>query len=82
MQQQQQQHGSTTALNKQIIDTLPKVTWPASESEVATECAIYLTDYEEADEVKCCPRVNMCIMSHVLTRGLTLTHPTLHAAGF
>ncbi|GJZ07280.1 RING-H2 finger protein ATL80-like protein [Tanacetum coccineum] len=49
---QKQQHGSIATLNKQILDTLPKVTWSASESEVATECAICLSDYEEAGEIR------------------------------
>ncbi|GJV55820.1 hypothetical protein Tco_1456825 [Tanacetum coccineum] len=49
---QQQQHRSATDLNKRILDTLPKVTWSASESEAATKCAICLTDYEYADEFK------------------------------
>ncbi|GKG25010.1 hypothetical protein Tco_0395638, partial [Tanacetum coccineum] len=51
---QQQQHGSAAALNKRILDTLPKLTWPAShESEATTtECAIFLSDYEEANEIR------------------------------
>ncbi|GKA88271.1 RING-H2 finger protein ATL8-like protein [Tanacetum coccineum] len=50
-----QQHGSAAALNKRILDTLPKVTWSASESEVATKSAICLSDYEEADEIQVLP---------------------------
>nr|GEW35109.1 hypothetical protein [Tanacetum cinerariifolium] len=51
----QQQHGPSTAsaLNRRILDTLPKLTWSAShesEATAATECATFLSDYEEVDE--------------------------------
>ncbi|GJV55819.1 hypothetical protein Tco_1456824 [Tanacetum coccineum] len=38
------------------------------------------TSESEATWLGCCPRVNMCIMSRVLTRGLPPTHPVLRAA--
>nr|GEW40993.1 hypothetical protein [Tanacetum cinerariifolium] len=53
----QQQHGpsAASALHRRILDTLPKLTWSAShefEATAATECATFLSDYEEVDEVR------------------------------